>query len=369
VAQDAAYLKLGFGPGVALDSLPAAVRGSYACMAAPVTAAEQAKVNACMSQAVCTVGSGKLSVGDLESNYEVPYRKTTRQEILLAAIRDPQVGKMYFSDAAGSLPTFLTNFRTMINENVDVITGSFDFGSSMLSLSKQAISAGLTVVPGSEPFPAQANSSDLTSEVIGSLCGYGQNLAKQAVAGKSSGTVALLTGPPGNSYGAAWQACAKPVIQKAGWKVSSSLNTNWTPQGEQQAASALITSGKPPDSVIYDYDPTNLFNAYLNSGKTPPNQFGGAAGLGSYAVWKKAETSGHKFTFAIGQSALTFFPAAVTLGVEKKLGQTVPLQAAMPMPVVPASDLSSQYDPSVPVAASFNSGLPASMLTAGLSAK
>jgi ABC-type sugar transport system substrate-binding protein len=361
-AQVATFVTDAFGPGVTINSLPASIQAAYRCLAAPVTPQEEAKINQCMQESVCTLGSGTLSVGDLESNYAVPFRHTQRQEQILAALRSPGIGKFYFSDAGENLTTFLSNFRTMISEHVDVITGNWDFADSMLPLARQAIQEGLEVVDASTPFPTSATSADLSTEVVSNLCQLGTSLADAAVKTKKDGQIALVTGPPGNTYAAEWQPCAKKAIAAAHWTISGSYNTGWTPQGEQQVASAIVASGKIPDAIIYDYNPQAIFQKFLSLGKTPPAQFGGVGVMGPYKVWKQAQTSGHKFIFEPNASNATLFGAAVLAGVYKKQGTSVPLRIVLPQPVVPAQSLASQFSGALPAATPFNSGLPAGLL-------
>ena len=122
--------------------------------------------------------------------------------------------------------------------------------------------------------------------------------------------IAMYSGPEGNAYAAQWQPCAEQAIKDAGAELVVKGATNWTPQGESQAAAALAAKGLP-DALIYDYTPLAFFDKFIKLGLTPPTQIGGSQTMGAYKAWADAQGTKHEFKSFIAASQITL--GAVTL--------------------------------------------------------
>ena len=86
------------------------------------------------------------------------------------------------------------------------------------------------------------------------------------------GEVAILNGTPGNPQGATWNKCFEDKIKGTPVSVGTKLDTDWTPAGAYDAASALVSSGKDYQGIFYDYaDPLpQVVSAYEKAGETTP---------------------------------------------------------------------------------------------------
>jgi ABC-type sugar transport system substrate-binding protein len=358
-----------FGANVPASSLPQVAQDAFKMASEPVTPAQTALVEKCLTETVCQTGvKGGVSVADLEANGAVnPFRQLLRAIVDLQAIRSGKVSTLIYSDANGSLQTFLSNYRTLISQKVKIITGTFDFGPSMLPLTRQAAAAGLLVVPVSTTIPNVTGHGDIAFDVKTNLCQYGQNLGEKGVLGQTSGTIAMFTGTPGNNFGAEWMPCAQAVIKKAGLQYTSG-NTDWSPQGEVQAASALASSGKDVKSIVYDYLPDNFFREYLKLGKNPPNQAGGNAAFSTVPLWKKIVAKDPSFKFYVAPSQLAYSYVSVTGALEKLGGNNnIPLHVVLPNPLVSMTAILPQYVPSLPATMEFGSLLPNAIAAKALS--
>lgn len=349
-ALQATLDKAFLGPVSASSLNPEVVR-SLRWAAAGLTAAQQKLLNTCMQATSCTTGHGTVTIAFADSNGQNPWRKAFRYEGTAQAIAYPQVKKIIYLDANGSLQTFLSNFRSLIAQRVNVIEGAFDFASSMLPLIRQAEAAGIVVVPVTEPVPGASAPSQVLTTIEPSICQNWTALANLMVKklGKN-GTAAVYTGPAGNPYAAVWQPCVNKVLAANGWKVAVQGNTNWTPQGSQQAGQALIASGKKVDAIIYDYTPEDLISPYLKAGKTPPATFVGSTGdFGYLQVYRQAQQEGHSFMAYVPQGAVWELRTGVTAAMDALAGQHVPTQIVVPEPAFPLSSLMKYYSPAAPV--------------------
>jgi hypothetical protein len=207
---------------------------------------------------------------------------------------------------------------------------------------------------------------DIAADVTTNLCGYGNTLGQLASKGHTTGKVSMYTGTPGNPFGGTWGPCAAKTIKAAG--LTSSLNnTNWTPQGEAQAAAALSANPGNTVATVYDYLPDGFFQKYLSLGKEPPTQVGGSAAYSTVALYQKLKAKYPNFTFAVAESQLFFPRIAVTAALEKKLGGNVPLHVVPPQTVVTMDNYMPYYQ-GLPAAAQFSTLLSPALLKTTLGA-
>ncbi len=338
------------------------VRDAIALEATPLTPQQSALLKKCLHETVCTTGPGKLSVADLEDAGNVPYRKLVRAVIDSIAIRIPAIGKVYYTDANGSLAAELSNFRTLMSEHVNIITGIFDYASSMRPLATQATAQGIQVIPGYTNYMPDASPSDVSFQVGLNLCDYGKNYAATAIAAgpKTGGTAVLLTGVAGNPFGAGWQPCAEKALEAAGWKVLSHGTTSDSPQGETQEANAIISSGHIPDAIMYDYTGENILNEFLRLHAHIPTLIMSSATLGFIRDVKKAYDEGYHFKAYMANSDIWFGAISVVGGVLKAQGAKIPFNALLPQNHIPVSSLfgAAAKVSSIPSSGNLNTLLP-----------
>ncbi len=362
-AQVQSLLDNAFGPGtVKVGNLQKAAQQAFKIAARPPTAAETRIVENCLKVSPCQLGHphGTLKLAELE-DVNNPYFQTYRAVVALAAEREPNVKSLSFENANFSVSQALANYRSAIAQGDNVIVGSFDLGSVMEPVVQAAAAKHITVEAATQTIPtAKYNGTDLAGDVVANLCQYGKELINTAV--KSGKNLAAFTGPAGNSYGAQWQPCAK--TQAAADKATVQFgNTNWTPQGEQQAAAALAAKGLPK-AVIYDYTDEAFMSKFLSLGDTPPTMVGGSDDMAAYKVWKSAQGTSHQFTAYEAPSEVAYGYVQVHAAVAEHLGIKVPAHLIMPQPMVNLNKIGKYYSASYPAGANFGTGLPASILRA-----
>jgi ABC-type sugar transport system substrate-binding protein len=366
-AQVQQLLDASFGPGVKINQLQPIAQQAYKIFAKPVTPAESAIVARCLkTTGACSVGhpNGTLNVAESEDTNN-DYYKTVRAMYILMAIREPAVKTISYTNANFVVPQALSNFRTHISQGANIIVGAFDLGNVMLPVVREAAAQHITVWTATQTIPdAKFDGSDLGGDVLTNLCTYGKTMADLAL--QSGKTVAMYTGSAGNSFAAQWQPCAKKEIAAKGGDLVEDGNTNWTVQGEQQAAAALAAKGLP-DSLIYDYTPAAFMTKFLQLGKTPPTMVGGSQTMAAYAAWKQAQAKGINFKSYIAGSEQTFAIVSLNAAIAQHLGQSVPHHILLPQPVVPAGDYTKYYSSKFPSGANFGSGLPNPLILLGFS--
>jgi ABC-type sugar transport system substrate-binding protein len=347
-AQLAATIKRAYGTNVNPSSIPPIILQSLKVASAPITPALEAQFKKCMSQPICDTGHGTLTLGIAEPTAADLGNLDNRAGWTLQALRYPQIKRIIFTNANGDTATAISNFRSLVSQHANIITGLFSAGPALLAAAKQATAQGSKVIEYTEPIPGAVPGKDVVTFLGTDICAYGAAIAKaayQASGNKPGGSIALYTGPPGNPYGATWQPCTQKQIKAQGWTTALTGNTNWNAQGEQQAASALIASGKNPAAIGYDYTPQGFVNAYLKQGKTPPIMIAGAGTAGYFKSIAAAKAAGHPFPAYISNSQGWLTAPSVTAGILAAEGKPVPPNLLIPDLVVPASNLQDQYSP------------------------
>lgn len=352
-------------PGYSLDNLPEWSIEPLEIATQEITPELREQLSACLSKTSCETGHGEYTIGLADSFGGNGWRKELRAVQTLQLLRFPGVKKIVYTDGNYELDKVQSNFRSLISQQVDGIIGLFDFGDAMLPSVKQAAAAGIPVISFSQGVPsAKGDGTDLTYEVGIDPCEQGTEVGEVGTSGAASGTVALYTGVPGNPFAALWQPCTKEAVEAAGWKITTEGNTEWTPQGEAEAAASLLSKGLP-DTIIYDYTPTQYINKIVAAGDEPPVLAGGSADFGSYKAWLDAGKKGLQPTAYSVVTQLGYGNVSAALIVALVSGEQpegVPYRVWLPAVATDYSELEPYYYPDVPSGAVFNSGLPEDIL-------
>jgi ABC-type sugar transport system substrate-binding protein len=368
--SDADYKKISvdaFDYFIPKDQLPPVVSDTLALLNKPLTDAQLTKLSECQKVAVCELGKGPLSIGYLETAGNVPYRKLARAVTIATALRIPAIGKIYYTDANNNLQKALSDFRGMITQKVDIMTGIFDYGASMKPLARQATAQGLQVIPGYTNYIPGATPKEVSFQVGLDLCKYGKDYAATAIAAgpKTGGKAAFLTGLAGNPFGNGWQKCAKPALEAAGWKVVFNGATADTPQGEAKQAAAIISAGGV-DAIMYDYTCENILGEFLRLKAKIPTIIVSSGTLGCIRAVQKAYQDGHQFGAYIANSDIWFGAPSIVAAVRKAQGAKTPFFQELPQKHIPVKDLfdAAQQVASVPNSGNLNTLLPPDVVEA-----
>jgi Periplasmic binding protein domain len=368
-AQIAAEMDAAFGGGTKITDLPQVAQDAYKIYAPPPTAAEKAVIYRCLkTSGKCDLGkSDAAATLDLAESEDIDnaYTKEMRAVYLLQALREPAIKSVTFTQASFKLPQALSNFRAHTSQGADIIVLNLDLGAAMLPVIKQAAAKGITVWANTQSLPSSKfDGSDIAGQTVVDLCKYGRDMANIAL--KAGKTIAAYTGPAGNAFGAAWTPCAKKTAEAAGAKFSLGY-TNWTPQGEQQAAAALAAKGLP-DALIYDYTPEAFIRKFVQLKKTPPTQVGGSQTMGAWKAWDDATKAGFPFESNIAASEVSFSAVSLHAAILAHEKKPVETNIVLPQPIVPVQDVKQYYNPDFPAGANFGSALPNDILQAAFAA-
>jgi ABC-type sugar transport system substrate-binding protein len=222
----------------------------------------------CWKASSCTIGEGPITLGLADGFGDNTWRQFSKMNVILQAMKFPEVGKIITTNAHGELATFQSNLRSLTAQGAKAIVVYNDFGPAAYSAMQAAQREGAkiaTYVGSNDGAPTSA----ITTRVQPDICEAGKEMAKateEAIGGP--GPVAYFEGTPGNPQDEGWKKCAT----EAGIEADFEAETEWTPAGAQKAASALVASGKPAKAILYSYsNPVpSIVNVYLKAGKEIP---------------------------------------------------------------------------------------------------
>jgi hypothetical protein len=360
-----ATIKKAFLTDVPVDSLDPVVKNAMAVASTPLTAEQNTLLETCLRKSVCETGRGSLTIAFPNDNVNT-WRSTFRAELTAQAIASPQIAKIVYNNAA-DVATEIANLKSLIAQRVDIIVMNTIYASAILPTVKEAKAAGITVIEAQAPIPDEL-AAVVDSTIAPDLCQLYTDAAKQVAAtGGSDSTYAIYTGIAGGSTAAVWQPCFRQTMKEAGWSEAVEGFTQWSPQGEKQAANALLASGKKPDAIIYDASPEEFLKPYIQDRSTPPTVMSDIVYQSWLNTYQDAVEAGIKPKGIISNSQVWYGRLGVTAGVMVKAGQPVAKKIVPTAPSVSVDEVLDRNDASLPAAAPVQTLLTADQMKLALS--
>jgi ABC-type sugar transport system substrate-binding protein len=246
---DPALLTKAFGTteGVPVVALAAIYRAGL-----PVDETILEKALECWKEPVCDTGTGgELTVAMADGFGDNVWREISHMELILQALTYPQIGKLIYTNAHYDTQTAISDIRSLIAQEVDIIVGYPDAGDALLPAVREATSRGILYVPYSYGKIGEPGTDYLTS-VAEDVCQLGKNFAAVLNEEVGEGKVAFLGGTPGNPLSAYWQSCEEPELGP-GLELIGKADTNWTREGTLQAVSGFLSSHPDLAGISYEY--------------------------------------------------------------------------------------------------------------------
>jgi hypothetical protein len=290
-----------------------------------------------------------LTIGINADSSDNPWWNVRRAEATAQAIAYPQIKRIIYTSASSDISGVLANLRSLIAQRVDIIVEDPEFGAAILPAAQQAKRAGVTFVTENSPISSAAATSAVTTQIPYDLCAMGATAGTTVAreSGSAPKTYALYTGIPGNSDAAEWQPCAKRALTSAGWSQVVQGYTQWTAQGNAQAAHALLASGKQVGALLYDYTDDDFLRPYIAAHKTPPAMFADTPNYSFFQVFQNAKNAGLNPVAYVSNGHVWYGRLGVTAGVMIRTGQQVPSVVKVPVPVVSLAHIMDENIPGI----------------------
>jgi ABC-type sugar transport system substrate-binding protein len=343
-------------------NVPKPVLAAVARSGKPISAARLALALKCWKENVCETGTnGAVTVALADGFGENVWREVTHMEFVLQALTYPEIGKIIYTSGQGNTQKAISDFKSLIAQDVDVIVGFPDAGAAMLPSYREATKRGIVVVPYTST-PGGTAGKDFASFVSEDLCLLGKNFASVLNREVKTGKVVFLGGTPGNGLSKAWQGCEKPALG-SGLELVGTADTNWTRQGTTQAMSGFISKNPDIKGVSYEYADGFLGGVRAYQAAKKPLDIVltlRTDEMGLFCEWKKINNPNFKIFYSNGgnfQSRL-----ALTIGMMKVNGASVPANLVVPASMRQVTK--STCNPNIPGQTSASTLVPDKVLSA-----
>ncbi|MFN8451615.1 MAG: substrate-binding domain-containing protein [Anaerolineae bacterium] len=234
------------------ENIPEIALAAFYRAGLPVDEAMLAKALECLENSICETGSGgDLVLGIADGFGDNVWREITHMEAILQALTYPEIGKMIYTNAHYDTQAAISDLRSLIAQDVDLIVGYPDAGDALLPAVREATQRGIPYVPYSYGKIGEPG-TDYLSFVGEDVCALGQAFAAILNEEVGTGKVAFLGGTPGNPLSAAWQACEEEALG-SGLTLIGRGDTNWTREGTLQAVSGFLSSDPDLAGISYEY--------------------------------------------------------------------------------------------------------------------
>jgi ABC-type sugar transport system substrate-binding protein len=223
--------------------------------AQPVSDELRATALECWEAGSCDTGTGgDITVAYADGFGENVWRRVTAMEYMQQALTYPEIGRILYSSARGDTAQAISDLRSYIAQDVDVIVVFADAGVALGPTVREAQEAGIyvTVHNGTEVGTA---GEDYLSNIAEDICLMGASFIDAVLEGDPDAeTVVALGGTPGNPLSATWQDCAEEHAGNIGGiEVVAREDTNWTQEGTFSAVSSVLARFDDIDGYIYEY--------------------------------------------------------------------------------------------------------------------
>lgn len=323
----------------------------------PVDEARQQLAIKCWREKVCETGTGgDITVALADGFGENFWRQMTHMEFILQALTYPEIGKIIYTTAALDTQKAISDIRSLIAQDVDIIVGFPDAGDALLPTIREATDRGIIYITHSYGKIGEPG-ADYASFVAEDVCLLGQLFAQTLNEEVGSGKVAFLGGTPGNALSAYWQSCEEPELS-SDLQLVGRADTNWTREGTLQAVSGFISSN--PDIKGYSYEAADSFMGGVRAYE--------AAGLpldivltlrtdevSLFCEWQRINNPNFKIFYASGGNYQSRI--ALTAGMMALKGYELPAEGII-IPTVMRQVDENTCNPDMPQEASLSSLIP-----------
>ncbi|EAR51826.1 hypothetical protein OG2516_16034 [Oceanicola granulosus HTCC2516] len=334
--------------------------------AQPVTDEMRQKALECWNNNGCETGTGgEITVAYADGFGENVWRRVTAMEFIQQALTYPEIGEILYTSARGDAAQAISDLRSYIAQDVDVIVIFADAGEALGPTVREAQEAGImvTVHNGTEVGVA---GEDYVANIAEDICALGAAFVDAVREGNPEATdIVALGGTPGNPLSQTWQDCAETRAGEIGdgVEVVAREDTMWTQEGTFTAVSAALSRFDQVDGYIYEY--ADGFRGAVRAYEAAEKPMDFVVALrtdeqGLFCDWEASGNENFKVYYSSGQNFQSRI--ALTAAMMALNGEEVSSSINVPFSMKPAQQ--GQCDPSLPMEISVSSLVDAETLGA-----
>lgn len=310
---------------------------AFSRAAETVTPELREKALECWNEGSCDTGTGgEMTVALADGFGENVWRRVTAMEYFQQALTYPEVGRILYSSARGDAAKAISDLRSFVAQDVDVIVVFADHGEALGPTVREARDAGIQVAVygGTEVGSA---GEDYVANVTEDICKLGSSFIDAIEeSNPDAQNVVALGGTPGNPLSATVQRCATERSEEIeGLELVAAEDTNWTQEGTFSATSAVLSRFDQIDGYISEYADgfRGALRAYESADR--PMDFTLAVRTDEQGLFCDWEDSGEAFEvfYASGQNYQSRI--ALTAAMRAATGEEVDANIDVPFAMSP----------------------------------
>ena len=186
------------------------------------------------------------------------WRRISETEFREEAAKCPNVKEVIYLDAGGDQQKYNGDINSLVAQGVNVIVTFTDFGEASIPAYRNAMKAGVTVVPYFSVLKGQAG-RDFSANVYIDQAASGKLWADWYGTNLKQGNLIFLGGIPGAASSNGFLKGFKEGLAKyPGLKLldENFIVTNWSATDAQKAVTGLIAKYPKIDGIVTDYGVT-----------------------------------------------------------------------------------------------------------------
>lgn len=258
-------------------------------------------------------------------------------------------------DGQGDINKQVSDIESLIAQEVDAIMIIPNSGEAVAPVVRQAVEAGIVVVP----FNLPVEDAEPTAYLGTDACDKGRRIAEwlRDQLGGEGGVIAL-GGIPGNSYTATAWGCGEPVFLDAGMEVLSYRDAEWQEDVARVVCTDLLTALPQIDGIWSDggQDASGCLKAFEAAGRElPPVTGDDYNGLLKLYLDNRDENPNLDFGILSEPTYESKLALRMVLGI--LTGGEVPQTWTLAPPLLTGADAETYVKPDLPDAVFFDNDL------------
>lgn len=308
-------------------------------------------------------GTKPMKVALTEGFATNTWRMTQAAEFADEAAKCSNITEVLHLNAGGDQQKYKSDLSALVAQGVDIILAQNDYGESAIPGFRDAMEAGVTVVPYYAALKGKPG-RDFAANVVVDQTATAKKWADWFGKNLPEGNIVFLGGPAGSPISTElFTYFSKDLAAYPDLKIIESdyVVTNWQAVDAQQATAAMIAKHGKIDGIVTDYGVTALavVNAFQQAGlKVPPiatlstdNQLN--------CRFLDDRTADKKWDYFAVDGFVTDVRYALRRAVAIRQGteNNEPLATAFPISADSFAGVDPKCDPSLPPDADLNSSL------------
>lgn len=256
------------------------------------------------------------------------WRKLALAELKDEASKCANITDVIYADGAGDPSKTNSDINSLVAQGVNVMIVFPDFGPAMIPAMRQAVQAGVVVIPYNVNMDG-VEGTDYSYNVRQDFSKAAGNWGKWLGANLKSGNVLYFSGPAGNGFSANFMDGIKTALAdypEIKLLQDTHVATNWNPADAQKATAGAIAQYGKIDAIMSDFGPQTVavVRAFEQAGLPVPYIASLASNNELNCMYEEAKAAGKPWNYMTLEGTTTQVRNALRRGLAEYQGTENP---------------------------------------------